>query len=386
MLEYMLGDSSIYLFLVSQQDIVTHKVALDFDVKTLVSDMRQAITDMMNLEIERAIATQNYISAARALYDSIFQPIAHRIIPRYKKLIIIPDGELSDLPFDALLKERPDDIEEFSEFAYLVKDLQISYNYSATLLEEMEQKKHVSPKSRELWLGVAPEFTGRPLQDVPNLKLAPLVYNKEEIDSIKKKIGGAVLVGDKARETSVLQQASNYKILHLSTHGQADSIIGENSFLAFSEIPNGVEDEILFTRELYNQRLNNDLVVLSACETGIGELRRGEGVISLSRGFSYAGAKSIVTSLWQVKELPTKELLTSFYNKLIAQELSKGEALRQAKLEMINSEGPEPYYWAGFIPIGDMSPIASPKKDRSIWLWLILGLLTIGISARWFYR
>ncbi|MBK8557785.1 MAG: CHAT domain-containing protein [Lewinellaceae bacterium] len=113
-------------------------------------------------------------------------------------------------------------------------------------------------------------------------------------------------------------------------------------------------------RDLYNLSLNADLVVLSACETGIGQLQRGEGIISLARAFSYAGARSILTSMWAVNDARTKDLMIAFYKNL-KKEYSKDDALRRAKNDMLSSaktqEQAHPFYWGGFIGIGDMRPV-----------------------------
>jgi CHAT domain-containing protein len=196
--------------------------------------------------------------------------------------------------------------------------------------------------------------------------------NQAEVDSIQRLIGGSVLEGAAATEEAFLSEAPDYQILHLATHGYGDRLTGDNSYLAFTETPNGKEDEILFARELYNQQFNADLVVLSACETSMGQLQRGEGIISLARGFSFAGAKSIVTSLWTVRERPTVALLQQFYKRLVKDGHSKDEALWKAKLKLLSGEFQEPYYWAAFVPVGDMEAIVGPKNGSALPWWVLI--------------
>ena len=156
--------------------------------------------------------------------------------------------------------------------------------------------------------------------------------------------------------------------------------MGDYSFLAFYELKDSIENEWLYNRELYDLELNADMVVLSACETGIGELQQGEGIISLARGFSYAGAKSIITSLWTVDDEEAPILMNSFYQYL-DDGLSKDAALRQAKLDYIqNSPKPHPYFWASFIPIGDMQPISFQKKWTSFF-WVGVSCFVFGLVA-----
>ena len=146
----------------------------------------------------------------------------------------------------------------------------------------------------------------------------------------------------------------------LSTHGKADDRLGDFAFIGFGARKLGFFEK-LYARELYDFSLNADMVVLSACETGLGVLERGEGIISMSRAFAYAGAKSIFTTLWQVDDKNTKDLIVSFYQKMEEGE-NKSVALQKAKLDYLDcqegkGERMHPFFWAGFVGIGDMNPI-----------------------------
>ncbi len=139
--------------------------------------------------------------------------------------------------------------------------------------------------------------------------------------------------------------------------------MGDYSYLAFAEVKDSIENELLYVRDLYNLQLNADLVVLSACETAQGELQRGEGIISLARAFAYAGAKSIVTTLWVVDDAASKDLMKEFYLQLRkgkAKKNTKDAALQAAKLKLVDGKDAvrkHPFFWAGFIAVGDMSAI-----------------------------
>lgn len=153
--------------------------------------------------------------------------------------------------------------------------------------------------------------------------------------------------------------ASGFRILHLATHGVADERVGDYSYLAFASEADSIANELLYVRDLYNLQLNADMVVLSACQTALGRLQRGEGIISLARAFAYAGARSIVTTLWSVEDASTKTLMLAFYRHLQAG-MPKDQALQQAKLEWIANAGyfkAHPYCWAGLIVIGDAKEI-----------------------------
>ena len=154
-----------------------------------------------------------------------------------------------------------------------------------------------------------------------------------------------------------MQHSKKYSIIHISSHAAADNTDGNNSYILFTNPKDVATSEKLFASQLYNTTMPTDMVVLSACETGAGELRLGEGLISLARGFSYAGAKSIIASRWIVAEKSTRILLAKFYKHLKTGK-TKSAAIRQARIEFIKEEPDfHPYFWAAFIPIGNMTPI-----------------------------
>ncbi|KKL95664.1 hypothetical protein LCGC14_1852350, partial [marine sediment metagenome] len=160
----------------------------------------------------------------------------------------------------------------------------------------------------------------------------------------------------------------------------------EYSYLAFSHNNGSTDEKVLFTADLYNLKTDAALVTLSACETSIGELRRGEGFLSLARGFFFSGAKSIASTLWKVNDASSSEIMGDFYKALSVGE-AKDEALRQAKLLFMESNAQNarkhPYYWAGYIVSGNNSPIA---KSGTYWPWFLIGILVTGSILAYSYR
>jgi CHAT domain-containing protein len=377
LLEYFITDDNIYLFAIRPDSFKVVTVPNDFSLKDRVTEMRAGI-----LKTTDGTVSPQYVDAARLLYEKLFAPV-QGFFKEGTQLTIVPDGELGYVPFDALLYENPKELQVFPSYGFLMKKYPISYCYSATLLRDMQEKQHGTQPSRN-FLGVAPSFSGNPSRPASYGKdiLVPLKSNDDEVKEIEKQIGGNVQIGSKATEQSFTQAASDYRILHLSTHGKANDQVGDYSYLAFAEIPDSIENERLFNRELYNLRLNADMVVLSACETGIGELQRGEGIISLARGFSYAGAKSIVTTLWEIREEPSKQLLYDFYENL-QNGMSKDSALWQAKLKSLEGPAPEPFYWAAFIPIGDMQAIPLEGSNHSWWAWVLVAATGALVFVWW---
>ncbi|NUO00291.1 MAG: tetratricopeptide repeat protein, partial [Saprospiraceae bacterium] len=323
LLEYFVGDSAIFVFVVNKDDFHTIELKKDFPLDSLVAAMRRAISDRYDSRIaltdaQRDEAPAAYCRSAHLLYEKLILPVKDRLKPR---LLIIPDGALSYLPFEALLTENPATPHRFSGHPYLLRNHSINYCYSATLWKEMREKQH-RQNPTEMVLGMAPYFSGDTTllsnlftyTDQVRKDLLPLPFAGIEVANITKLMGGTPRYGDEANKPAFDSLAPHYRILHLATHGQANDRFGEYSFLAFSEKKDSSAQNLLYVRDLYNYSLNADLVTLSACETGLGELQRGEGVVSLARAFSYAGAKSIVTSLWSVSDKKTQELMLNFYS------------------------------------------------------------------------
>lgn len=389
-LEYFVGDSSIFTFVITNDTFYINQAKKDFPLKQYVQNMREGIYQPFQNKklstIELDSLNRLYTESAYKLYEKLILPVK-KIIPKQRELIIVPDGVLGYIPFDALLTQPIDKSIKIRDYPYLLKDYQTSVAYSATLLKEMKGKKHRKTPSKN-FLGIAPlfnngedsSFYASRFIDYANKRnrLGTLDKNIPEVKNLQEIVGGDILIDAFATKQAFLQNAENYKVLHLSTHGKANDKIGDYSFLAFYQLKDSLENEWLYNRELYDLNLNADMVVLSACETGIGELQRGEGIISLARGFSYAGAKSIITSLWTVDDTEAPILMEGFYNYLY-RGYTKDAALRQAKLDYLQtSPKPEPYFWATFIPIGDMQPI-NFHNSTSWWVWGLLagGLLLV---------
>lgn len=372
LLEYFVGDSSIYLFVVRPDTFIVKEVKRDFPLEDWIAQLRQGLygyytldkskrTDVLKLE-----GLRQYLEYGPKLYEKLVAPV-QPYLPR--KVVLVPDGPLGYVPFDALLTEPPIDTNAFNTYPYLFKKHQFSYTYSATLLKEMREKKHRRQPAKT-FASFAPFYSGDSLiieQDLfssTRKGFKPLPYTKIEVDGLRQLMGGDMVAGAYATEGRFVEMAGNYRLLHLATHGVADNRVGDYAFLAFSELKDSVENELLYVKDLYNLELNADLVVLSACETGVGKLQRGEGIISLARAFAYAGAKSIVTTLWEVNDKSTSELMRYFYREL-RNGKAKDEALwlaRRAYFDKSQERTCHPFFWAAFVPVGDMRPVFKAKR------------------------
>ncbi len=368
MLEYFSGDSSLYLFVIRSDTFIVREVKRDFPLDNWVDSLRQGLYGFYTAEkpgqtdLYYESALNRYLEYAPKLYDKLIAPVA-QWLP--ENVLLIPDGPLHYIPFDALLDSVPQDPNNFKAYPYLLRKYCFAYAYSATLLWEMRDKKHRHEPSREL-IAFAPFYNG----DATQIKSGSsgmlmqkdrslLPYSGPEVVAAAALMKGEIIQGAAATSARFTRDAGAGRILHLATHGKADNRVGDYAYLVFAKSSDSLENELLYVKDLYNMELNADLVVLSACETGIGKLQRGEGILSLARAFAYAGAKSMVTSLWPVNNQSTSELMRNFYNELHRGE-DKGQSLRQARLRYLEEADVSvchPFFWAAFVPVGDMKAV-----------------------------
>ena len=384
LIEYFVGSDFITRFVVTGAGLEVQTLPLANNLAGKIDSLRKSIY-WCRTNTENG-GSCNY-------WDQVFAGLGFELhqlllsnLPESNSWIIIPDDVLGYLPFEVLLKAPVARAMtgRYSDYPWVLRDKTISYSYSASLLWESRQAARSYYPAKTAVLAYAPSFSGlvqtpwnRSEMKLTRGQLGPLFFNEPEIESIAKTMRSKTFSGQNATKSSFLEQASKYRYLHLSTHGVMNDRLPQYSYLAFTQTGDSLDFEaLLFAGDLYNMSLQADLVVLSACETGVGRLSKGEGIMSLARAFSYAGASSLVTSLWSVNDQQTAALMTAFYDNL-AKGMQKDAALQQAKLSLIHSPtGSHPFYWAGFIPIGDMTAIETGTRIWSFWwagLWVLFG-------------
>ncbi|BDS12195.1 CHAT domain-containing protein [Aureispira anguillae] len=365
LIEYFIGDDELIVFRIDKRGYDILELPIDFDLKSNIKQFREGIYGYYLGKQGRSDSLRNayleqYKRLGRDLYRAILEPVLTKTANN--RLMIIPAGNLGFLPFEALLT-KPAKGNNLKKMPYLLNKYAVGYCYSATLLHEMQTKEHVP---RKIFLGFAPEFDPEvTLEGQYNFN--PLIHTKKEVADIFDiiEMNGKVFNGSMATKENFQQNCEDYCIVHIATHGVMNAQKSENSFLAFSEVPDSNDNELLYVRDLYNMHLTASLVVLSACETGVGELHESEGIASLARGFSYAGAKSLITSLWSVNDHATAVIMRSLYENL-KMGMPKDEALRDAKLNFIQNarkQSAHPFLWSAFIQIGDEAPL--PQRENA---------------------
>lgn len=276
----------------------------------------------------------------------------------YKNLIIVPDGILNFLPFEALITQESSTT-NFAKMHYLLNDFRIGYNTSANIYLN---SKPVS-NSQKTVLGVFPVFEKTAFE---------LSYSKKELESIRNNFKGKYLENSEATFSNFKNNANQYSILHLSTHASSGDLETPASIKFYDQ-------EVLYS-ELYNLNINPDLVVLSACETGIGKLYKAEGAMSIARGFQFAGAQNLLFSLWKVNDYTTSVFMTDFY-KNVKKKVPYFEANTNAKIAFLNDKSipnakKSPYYWSSFVYYGSIS---SEEKSTNYIFYIISLLAVIGL-------
>lgn len=356
MVEYFCGTEKAYSFTIQNSKISMRPFCYDISmicntpIITFISFFNNAntITEYFDLFKKEAFATYRVLQLPKKT--------------NHKNLIIVPDGILNFLPFEALITKESSTT-NFAQMHYLLNDYNIGYQNSAQFYLSFD-KLRMTNKNKNV-LGVFPVFEKTALE---------LSYSKNEMQSIRQNFEGSYLANTNATFENFKKNAANYSILHLSTHADAGDIVSPASIKFFDQ-------DILYS-ELYHLNLNPDLVVLSACETGIGKLFRGEGSMSIARGFQFAGAQNLLFSLWKVNDYTTSVFMDSFYRN-IKNGQSYLEANANAKRDFlknpnISNAKKSPYYWSAFVYYGNIE-----KKDNSLYYaTIILGIVT-AIALIW---
>jgi len=375
LIEYFIGTAQIYIFTISEKGYHVTKVAKEANFERDVKAFRNSLY----YKIENK--TYDY---GISFYKQLIEPIEMYIIG--KRLMVIPDAVLGIISFEALidanqLAGKKIAKDNFPALPYLLKKYNFSYTYSSMLLMNQQPKEQeykydylaFAPIFRDNNKMVAPPTSSRSGLAENNLEYleeeqerkydgnyaSPLLATEQEVDEISllfEKNKRAVFKEKNATEDALKSlQLTDYKYIHFATHGFVDTQNPALSGIMLYKKDTNHEDGILHSSEVYNLKLNADLVVLSACETGLGKVVKGEGIVGLSRSFLYAGAKNMMVSLWRVNDEATKELVVDFYHKLEkGRNVSKAEALRKAKLAFLKDKKyAMPYYWNGFVLISN---------------------------------
>lgn len=418
LLEYALGEERSYVWVVTRTEFFSYELPAKSEIEAAAQRLYDLITsyqlipdESVTARIERLARVDEQIPAETALLSKlVLGPIAARLNKR--KILVVADGKLQYIPFSVLL--HPDSGRPLIAASEVV-------NSSSASTHALLQKKTAARKS--LWKSVAvladPVFEAddprvtrnvgpnggsahvyRALRDAgisdDGVTIRRLIASGAEADGIIAAAPagtGLKAVGFAASRERVFDpELASYRIIHFATHGIVNDERPELSGIVLSLLDSdgSAQNGFLRLHEIYNLRLPVDLVVLSACSTGLGKDVRGEGLISLTRGFLYAGASGVIASLWKVDDDATAELMKHFYQAMFSKGLSPVAALRESQLALSrNKRWQSPYYWAGFVIQGQyaenekfIEPSQSTTRNALVATFSGLILLTLILAVR----
>ena len=354
-LSYYYTATSLICFYITEEATGFSRIPLNDTLFSTIYYLRK------ELESPQASGRKNLLVAGSSLFHELIAPVFEHIKDK-RRLVIIPFNEISFVPFEMLVNTTDESL--------LVKKFAISYNYTAGFL--INNKAVIVPNYRVL--AMAP-FSGGGNEE---LTLPLLPSSVAEISDLP----GKKLSGSQAVKSEFISLSGQYPVIHLATHAIANDSNLLGSYIEFYGLKKDADTtHRLYEQEIYTLDLKSArLVILSACETGNGLLVNGEGIISLSRAFSYAGCKSVVTSLWKADEIST-----SFISKRLHHYLQKGfaidRALQQSKIDYLETNEIEdryknPAYWAHLVLIGDYRPVVKPGYNRETF-WVVIAVTAL---------
>jgi len=372
-IEYFAGENHIYIASLTGTHSSMHRLERTDDIDKHVSQFLSLLQDPKAYPDSVTNKPKYFSDISHRLYQVLMEPVMSQLSQWPGSLVLVPDDELGKIPFELIVTARPNDDAGFKELDYLLKDSNISYQFAAKVNESD------SKPQKGTILGIA--YADDDIVDERRV-LGGLPGAVDEINYLKANFSGDYFVGDRGTKQRFLEEAQKHNILHLAIHGQSNTSQYQEPVLLF----NGEHDFQLTPKDLFQTKINAQMAVLSACETGVGKLEKGEGILSMARGFATAGVPSIVTTLWTVNDNAGSKITQNFYQHL-DDGLPKDEALRLAKLDYLynsNAVSANPYYWGGYIHIGDTVPIQIRKSGSLEWLWICV--LSLGLVLLYIVR
>jgi CHAT domain-containing protein len=370
-IEYFVGQTELYSVVVTKESYEFYVSPLPQNFEETVAAFKKATGDETFVKNKQSIGifTQTSFELYQLLLENLLNDLKHKGL-NIKRLRLVKDGLLGYISFETLLT-KPSKTNQGKNVPYLLQDYAVSELYSNTLLTHLEKSNYTDGFG-----GFAVSYENMADNNGSTRgKLNPLRYSKKEVREIHKLFKGDTFLDNAATKNTFMKRANQYGILHLTMHGVLDVNNPLQSALVFAQDSASKDStaHLLTVAELYATPLKAGLAVLSACNTGNGVLKRGEGIMSLARAFAFSGCQTTVMSLWSIPDESTSEIMLSFYKYLKAGQ-SKDYALQQAKKDYLNRHesmpsSTIPNAWAATVVIGDVMPLVAADLSFKRWIW-----------------
>lgn len=393
LIEYFVGRDSLYAFLITPKMVKVIVQAYPKELDSLIRSLNLSLEEPETNSESVKEGYQSFTEIAHRLFQILLEPVLLHV-PSPKSLIIVPDQMLHDIPFEILLTKEPEKTKiNYLNLPYLLLQSEVRYAYSATFLDASQKRPRLDGRINCLAMAPGNSSTRK---NGSSGRFSVLRDGKSSLKGAHQEVmamanlgfSGQYYLGETATEANFKEEVADYELVHLAFHGKADS---ENPFLSkisFAGPGNEEgEDEELHAFELEGVPLKAELVVLSACESGVGKQLDGEGELSLGHYFMASGAANVVMTQWRVPDKSSAILMELFY-KYLYQELPAGKALHRAKLDFLaqaDSRLAHPHHWAGYVSIGDSKslPVVQTKTEtRKILGIVFLALLGLLLAKR----
>ena len=409
LLEYFLGRNGSYLWAITRNDAKVFQLEKADKITQAVKDVYEMLSDEPNNDTDKRLN-----KATTELSKLVLGPVANQLDAR--RIIVVADGALNYIPFQLLPLNSGDPTP-------LVANYEVVNAPSASVLGQLRQERQQRPRRTKILAAFGdPVFasnyqqfknsgsgelvakTDRDIEvkgdEIDTSTIQPLHYSKSELKKLSDLAGSAALIAkgfDASRGVLETTDFSKYAILHFATHGVLNPKNPENSgfFLSMFDLDGKPQNGFITMQDVYSLHVPVDLVVLSACRTGLGKDVRGEGLIGLTRGFMHAGASSVVASLWKVDDEATAELMKNFYANMLQKDMAPAEALRAAQNTVRqNPLWQSPHFWAGFtlqgefkesikLPVPTVAPASVQNAVGGGLLLALLGGIVWGFKRRY---
>jgi CHAT domain-containing protein len=372
--EFFWGTDSIYAISLTDQSANVTATANVSEIDSLLLAVRNMLEGQRSYS---PVQVENYSLMTSRIYQQLFKPLINR-----KKIIVIPDESLNLIPVEALVVKHQPEKKTYKNLAYLIYDHEITYAYSSSILFHKTISNRTEIKN--VLAFSYSDDSGKAGTDRQNhLEALPGTY--KELETLSRIFKKVMRFSDRdALKANFISNAPEHDLIHLGVHGVGDPKVADNSRLIFRG--DSLESGDLYAYDIYNLNIDARLVVLSACETGLGKRQTGEGIFSIARAFSYAGCPSVVMSMWRAADTFTASIMDGFYESLNDGN-SIGSSFRASKLRFLEESdelSAHPANWAPFVLNGQDQSFAKQSTPVAIWLMLVAaGVVLTYFAVKW---